>query len=157
MYSATTHRRFAQCALGLIALAMFVCTSHNLRITNVCNLTDNTTGNASGNAPASSAAFLDTQNPIAQFIALQINALEAKALQNTERSLNESGALNKACTLTDHLVQWHSPQLDHGIFNLLFIVLAFAIFACAGLVVPVLTEPIVPTRRRHLTFCVFRE
>ncbi|MGF1688311.1 hypothetical protein L4C36_16735 [Photobacterium japonica] len=140
-------------------MAMFVCTSQNTRLTTTCSASPTVnavdTLNATfitGNTPA-----LAQSNPIVAFLAMQIDALHAEAQQNDALTRIANSDISNACSLTDHLLPWHSPQLEHGIINLLFIVLTFAVFAGAGLLVPVLTEPIIPTQRRHLTFCVFRE
>lgn len=63
----------------------------------------------------------------------------------------------KKCDLTDHLLQLHQQSLEHALLSFSILFLLIALYIGAPFLVPILTEPIPPTRRRHLTLCVFRE
>lgn len=65
--------------------------------------------------------------------------------------------VEKKCELTDHLLQLHQQSLDYALVSFSTLFLLIALFVGSPFRVPVLTEPIPPTRRRHLTLCVFRE
>ncbi|PSW21885.1 hypothetical protein C9I98_01050 [Photobacterium sanctipauli] len=124
----------AKYSLMLVMLVIFVCSGQNMGWVTSCSVPSNGTQATDSyfNAPTLSSLF-----------------------QQTESS--ETGATSEQCSLTDHLLQQHQHSIEHAIVTLLFIVLTFAMFAGVSRIVPVLTEPIPPTQRRHLTFCVFRE
>jgi len=93
-----------------------------------------------------------------------ISSCPLYAQTNTQTSIESpddvaapSAAVEKKCDLTDHLLQLHQQSLDHTLISFSILFLLIALFIGSPFRVPVLTEPIPPTRRRHLTLCVFRE
>ena len=68
-----------------------------------------------------------------------------------------SHAVEKKCDLTDHLLQLHQQSLDHALISIGILLLLITMCIGNPFRVPLLTEPITSSRRRHLTLCVFRE
>ncbi|KLV06988.1 hypothetical protein ABT56_07525 [Photobacterium aquae] len=75
--------------------------------------------------------------------------ITSKAHENTE---DGSG-----CSLAEKLLQHHQQQVSQAIVCSMLLLLVIAIIASPALSFPITTEPIAPSRRRHLTLCVFRE
>lgn len=73
--------------------------------------------------------------------------------------LNSAGTMDaeKQCDLTDHLLQQHQLSFEHALVSFSILFLLIALVTSYLYQVPLLTEPIPPPRRRHLTLCVFRE
>ena len=86
---------------------------------------------------------------------LNSSTYESASVQNQQSSDNP--AEQGHCTLADHLLQMHQQSVEHAIVSMFIVVLALLIYAVVTKATPVFTEPIPPTRRRHLTLCVFRE
>jgi len=75
---------------------------------------------------------------------------------NTSDS-NIDGATDKQCDMTDHLLQVHQHSFEHALIFISLLIVVLAWLSAMQYRIPVLTEPIPPTRRLHLTLCVFRE
>jgi hypothetical protein len=75
---------------------------------------------------------------------------------NTSDS-NIDGATDKQCDMTDHLLQVHQHSFEHALIFISLLIVVLAWLSTMQYRIPVLTEPIPPTRRLHLTLCVFRE
>lgn len=67
------------------------------------------------------------------------------------------GATDKQCDMTDHLLQVHQHSFEHALIFISLLIVVLAWLSTMQYRIPVLTEPIPPTRRLHLTLCVFRE
>ncbi|MGF1861887.1 hypothetical protein C9J48_05710 [Photobacterium profundum] len=78
------------------------------------------------------------------------------ATANTSDS-NIDGATDKQCDMTDHLLQVHQHSFEHALIFISLLIVVLAWLSTMQYRIPVLTEPIPPTRRLHLTLCVFRE
>ncbi|MGF1684541.1 hypothetical protein [Photobacterium minamisatsumaniensis] len=135
MHNRLNRNQTAKYTLLLVMLVIFVCSGQNFGLVTSCNVygADNAQSTDSYfNTPALSAEIQ--------------RSLDSQSSENTDK-----------CSLSDHLLQLHQHTFEHAIISLFIIVLTFSVFAGVSRIVPVLTEPIPPTRRRHLTFCVFRE
>ncbi|WP_211321763.1 hypothetical protein [Photobacterium indicum] len=75
---------------------------------------------------------------------------------NTSDS-NIDGATDKQCDMTDHLLQVHQHSFEHALIFISLLIVVLAWLSTMQYRILVLTEPIPPTRRLHLTLCVFRE
>lgn len=133
MHTQLNHYQLARYALWLVTLVIFVCSSQNIGFGSTCSL-KHSTDSIVYSAPLSG---------------LNQSQSSAKSADDT--------AILEQCSLSDHLLQIHQQQLEQAIVSFIFIVLTFILFAGPSLITPELTEPIPPTRRRHLTLCVFRE
>ncbi|MGF1725575.1 hypothetical protein [Photobacterium nomapromontoriensis] len=135
MHTQLNHYQLARYALWLVTLVIFVCSSQNIGLNSTCSLQQ-------------------SADPISYSMPTQ----KLEHSQSGARSADADGvAISEQCSLSDHLLQIHQQQLEQAIVCFIFIVLTFVLFAGPSIVTPKLTEPIPPTRRRHLTLCVFRE
>ncbi|PSU34069.1 hypothetical protein [Photobacterium lutimaris] len=128
MSQAVNQNQAAKYTLLLVLVVIFVCSGQNFGYTTACAANDLT----------SSQISLPTD---ATFVSSQMN-------DSTDHS---------KCSLSDHLLQMHQHSVEHAIVSLFIVVMALLIYAAITQATPIFTEPIHPTRRRHLTLCVFRE
>ncbi|MGR2769783.1 hypothetical protein [Photobacterium ganghwense] len=137
MRSHTSRYQHARVALCLVMIVLFICSGQRMGLVTSC--------------PAKQAAGHPSANLVSE--------LSAKATISVQTAIQATSdhEPHEPCSLADHLLQLHQHQLDFAILQSFVIFLAFAILAGPSLITPVLTEPIPPTRRRHLTLCVFRE
>ncbi|MCW8328594.1 hypothetical protein MD588_07210 [Photobacterium sp. SDRW27] len=118
----------ARWSLGLVMLVIFVCSGQNTGIVPSCPLNTHST------------------------VELSANDSSSKTIRDTD-----SADADKQCELTDHLLQLHQLSFELALISISILFLLITLFTGHPYRVPVLTEPIPPTRRRHLTLCVFRE
>ncbi|TFH90327.1 hypothetical protein ELS82_17395 [Vibrio ouci] len=66
--------------------------------------------------------------------------------------------IGEQCDLTEKLLSSAQVNLEHVVISIFVVALiVVAWFVLTRSATPQFTEPIVPRRRLHLTFCVFRE
>ncbi|MBC7004443.1 hypothetical protein BIZ37_17925 [Photobacterium sp. BZF1] len=128
MRKAIKHNQAAKYTLLLVMVVIFVCSGQNFGFAAACTL--------------NSSTYESEQSVSA-------------SIQNHKSS--DDPAEQGHCTLADHLLQMHQQSVEHAIVSMFIVVLALLIYAAVTKATPVFTEPIPPTRRRHLTLCVFRE
>ncbi|MGR5065152.1 hypothetical protein [Photobacterium sp. DNB22_13_2] len=128
MSQAVNQSQTAKYTLLLVLVVIFVCSGQNFGYTTACAVNAQTSSQVSQSVDATSAS----------------------------KQVNDSTDHSK-CSLSDHLLQMHQHSVEHAIVSLFTVVLALLIYAAVTQATPIFTEPIPPTRRRHLTLCVFRE
>ncbi len=65
--------------------------------------------------------------------------------------------LNQKCQLTEQLLKTQIPSFEQGLIFVSLLLLLLWFWSARILQAPPPRDPIPPPRRRHLTFCVFRE
>lgn len=128
MSQAVNQSQAAKYTLLLVLVVIFVCSGQNFGYKTACAVNGLTSSQLSQSVDATSAS----------------------------KQVNDSDDHSK-CSLSDHLMQMHQHSVEHAIVSLFIVVLALLIYATVTQATPIFTEPIPPTRRRHLTLCVFRE
>ena len=128
MSKAVKHNQAARYTLLLVMVVIFVCSGQNFGFATACTLNSST---------------YETDQPL------------SASIQNQKSS--DAPSEQGHCSLADHLLQMHQQSVEHAIVSMFIVVLALLIYAAVTKATPVFTEPIPPTRRRHLTLCVFRE
>ena len=132
MSKAVNRSHTARYTLLLVMVVIFVCSGQNFGFAASCTLT-------------SSPGYEVTQGK------------QAVAQHTVTDNSSTDSAEQGHCSLADHLLQMHQHSVEHAIVSMFIVVLALLIYAAVTNATPVFTEPIPPTRRRHLTLCVFRE
>jgi len=89
------------------------------------------------------------------FSGLPANAELVSTPYTSDSSID--GTTDKQCDMTDHLLQVHQHSFEHALIFISLLIVVLAWLSTVQYRIPVLTEPIPPTRRLHLTLCVFRE
>ncbi|MCQ1060367.1 hypothetical protein ACQKPX_12835 [Photobacterium sp. DNB23_23_1] len=128
MSQAVNQSQTAKYTLLLVLVVIFVCSGQNFGYTTACTAND---------LPPSKDSQSVDATPASQQM--------------------KDSAVHGKCSLSDHLLQMHQHSVEHAIISLFIVVLALLIYAAFTQATPIFTEPIPPTRRRHLTLCVFRE
>ncbi|UTV29779.1 hypothetical protein [Photobacterium atrarenae] len=134
MHQLPTRHRCAQVSLLLVMLVVFLCSGQRAGLILGC--------------PFKVAAAVQTA---------EIGTSHAMAPQHSPTQHKQTTDVEKSCDLTDHLLQLHQQSLGHALLYAVTLLLLLPQLIGTPYRVPLLTEPIPPPRRRHLTFCVFRE
>lgn len=135
MHQLPTRHRCAQVSLLLVMLVVFLCSGQRAGLILGCPFKV---------AAAEQAAETGT---------LQVMS----TLQQSPAQHKQTTDVEKSCDLTDHLLQLHQQSLSHALLYAVTLLLLLPQLIGSPYRVPLLTEPIPPQRRRHLTLCVFRE
>lgn len=133
-----TRHRSAQWSLLLVMLVVFLCAGQRAGLLLSCPFQV---------AAGEQAAAMDRLQGIVASQQLQPSPAQSKQTTDVQQS----------CDLTDHLLQLHQQSLGHALIFAVTLLLLLPQLIGSPYRVPLLTEPVPPRRRRHLTLCVFRE
>jgi hypothetical protein len=132
------NHRIAKWSLVMVWLVIVVCLGQRAGFISSCPM--------SADNRSSEASLFNDQHANAELV----------STTNTNDS-SIDGATAKQCDMTDHLLQVHQHSFEHALIFISLLIVVFAWLSTMQYRIPVLTEPIPPTRRLHLTLCVFRE
>jgi len=134
MYSGRNNQYIAKWSLLLVWLVIVVCLGQRAGFISMCSL------NADSRQAVTSAAISDISD-----------------LSSTHSIANNTSLADKPCEMSDHLLQAHQQPFDYGLLYFSILCWLPIWLYRSQYRIPVATEPIPPSRRLHLTLCVFRE